>query len=278
MQKIKWFVAAVCALLAVPVLAEDAAVTQHKEDIHVIPASAHTLTSNISLVSDYLYRGISQTGTKPAIQGGFDYAHSSGFYAGAWGSSISWISDTYAASGGTSGANNAGLELDTYLGFKHSFATDFTYDVGYLCYNYPGSYAPGATRADTDEIYGLVGYKWITAKYSYSLGDTFGVPDARGTDYIDLSASYPLADTGITLGVHVGKQKYRGSSAAYVAAGGPSASYTDYRLSVTRDFSGFVLGLAYSNTSANGGAGQFYNVLGRDLGRDTVVLSLSRSF
>lgn len=278
MQKIKLFVVALGALFALPALAEDPAVTQHKEDIHAIPASAHTVTSNVSLVSDYLYRGISQTGQKPAIQGGFDYAHSSGFYAGVWGSSISWISDTYTATAGASGANNAGVELDTYLGFKHSFAADFTYDVGYLRYNYPGSYAPGATRADTDEIYGLVGYKWITAKYSYSLGDTFGVPDARGTDYIDLSANYPLADAGITLGVHVGKQKYRGSSAAYVAAGGPSASYTDYKLNVTKDFSGFVLGLAYSNTNANGGAGQFYNVLGKDLGRDTLILSLSRSF
>jgi len=278
MKKIKLFVAVLGALFALPVLAEEAAVTQHKEDIHVIPASAHTVTSNVSLVSDYLYRGISQTGQKPAIQGGFDYAHSRGFYAGVWGSSISWISDTYTATAGASGANNAGVELDTYLGFKSSFATDFTYDVGYLRYNYPGTYAPGATKADTDEIYGLVGYKWITAKYSYSLGDTFGVADARGTDYIDLSATYPLGDTGITLGAHVGKQKYKGSSAAYVAAGGPSASYTDYKLRVTKDFSGYVLVLAYSNTNANGGAGQFYNVLGKDLGRDTLVLSLSRSF
>lgn len=278
MQMIKLFVAALGALFALPVLAEDVAVTQHKEDIHVIPASAHTVTSNVSLVSDYLYRGISQTGQKPAIQGGFDYAHASGFYAGAWGSSISWISDTYTATGGTSGANNAGLELDTYFGFKNSFATDFTYDVGFLRYNYPGSYAPGATKADTDEIYGLIGYKWVTAKYSYSLGDTFGVPDARGTGYFDLSASYALSDTGVTLGAHVGRQHYKGSSAAYIAAGGPSASYTDYKLSVTKDFSGYVLGLAYSDTNANGGAGQFYNVLGKDLGRDTVVLSLSRSF
>lgn len=271
MQKTKLFVAALFALFALPALAEDAAVTKHKEDVHVIPPSAHTVTSNVSLVSDYLYRGISQTGQKPAIQGGFDYAHSSGFYAGAWGSSISWLSDAGVAS-------NAGLELDTYFGFKNSFATDFTYDVGYLRYNYPGTYASGATKADTDEIYGLVGYKWITAKYSYSLGDTFGVPDAKGTGYFDLSASYALPDTGVTLGAHVGRQSYKGSSAAYFTANGPSASYTDYKLSVTKDFSGFVLGLAYSNTNAQGSAGQFYNVLGKDLGRDTAVLSLSRSF
>jgi len=242
------------------------------------PASPHTFTSNVSLISDYLYRGISQTGQKPALQGGFDYAHSSGFYAGAWGSSISWLSDAYTASAGTAGANNAGLELDTYLGFKNSFATDFSYDVGFLRYNYPGSYAPGATKGDTNEIYGALGYKWITAKYSYSLDKTFGVPDARGTDYIDLSASYPIPDTGITVGAHVGKQKYKGSSAAYIAAGGPQASYTDYKLSVSKDFSGYVLGLAYSSTNASTIPGAFYKVLNKDLGRATTVLSLSRSF
>ena len=279
MQKTRLLVAVLSVLFALPVLAEEAAVTQHKEDIHVIPASAHTVTSNVGLFSDYIFRGISQTGTRPAIQGGFDYAHSSGFYAGAWGSSISWISDAYTATAGTAGANNASLELDTYFGFKNSFAGDFSYDVGFLRYNYPaGTYAPGATKADTDEIYGLVGYKWVTAKYSYSLRDTFMVPDARGTYYFDLSANYSIPDTGVTLGAHAGRQAYKGSSAAYVAAGGTVASYTDYKLSVTKDISGYVLGLAYSNTNAKAGVGQFYNVLGKDLGRGTAVLSLSRSF
>ena len=73
------------------------------------------VTANVALVSNYLYRGISQTGGKPALQGGFDYAHASGFYAGVWGSSISWLSDAYTASamanapgGATAGANNSG--------------------------------------------------------------------------------------------------------------------------------------------------------------------------
>ncbi|HBD38686.1 MAG TPA: hypothetical protein DC084_34445, partial [Cupriavidus sp.] len=57
------------------------------------PASPHTITANVSLVSDYRYRGLSQTNRRPAIQGGFDYAHESGFYIGNWNSSISWISD-----------------------------------------------------------------------------------------------------------------------------------------------------------------------------------------
>ena len=278
MQTPRLSAAILSALFALPALAEEAAVTQHKEDIHVIPASAHTVTSNVGLFSDYIFRGISQTGQKPAIQGGFDYARSSGFYAGEWGSSISWVSDVFTATGGTAGANNAGLELDIYFGFKNSFATDFNYDVGFLRYNYPGTYVAGATKGDTDEIYGLIGYKWITAKYSYSLGDTFMVPGARGTYYFDLSANYSIPDTGITLGAHAGRQTYKGSSAAYVAAGGPLASYTDYKLSVTKDFNGYALGLAYSNTNARAGVGQFYNVFGKDLGRGTAVLSLSRTF
>ena len=263
MQK-KLLVAALGSLFAMPVLAEDAPAT-------AAAAPTPAVTSNVALVSNYLYRGISQTGAKPAIQGGFDYAHASGFYAGVWGSSISWISDSAAAT-------NAGLELDTYFGFKNSFATDYSYDVGYLRYNYPGNYAAGATKADTDEIYGLIGYKWITAKYSYALGDTFGMSKAKGTSYIDLSASYPVADTGITLGAHYGKQSYKGATADALAAAGTTATYSDYKLSVTKDFSGYVLGLAYSNTNAKSGVGQFYNVLGKDLGKGTAVLSVTRTF
>jgi len=185
----------------------------------------------------YLSRHVA-TGTKPAIQSGFDYTHVSGFYAGAWSSSISWLSDAYTQSAqlnaGTAnyGANNAGLELDTYFGF-----------------------------------------------YSYSLGDTFAVPDTNGTDYVDLSASYPLADTGITLGAHWGKQTYKGSSAKYITyLVGTQPSYSDYKLSVSKDVSGYVFGLAYSKTNAATGPGTYYNVLGTDTGKGTAVLSVSRTF
>jgi len=248
MQKNKLLVVALGALFALPALAAD--------------APPYTITSNVSLVSNYLYRGISQTGANPAIQGGFDYGHASGVYAGIWGSNISWLSDAGAAT-------NASVELDTYFGFRNGFAGDFTYDVGYLRYNYPGAYNPGFVKADTDEIYGAVGYKWVTAKYSYSLGDTFGTAGAKGTDYLELNASHPLSDTGITVGAHLGKQTYKGVEAA-------TATYTDYKLSATKDFSGYILGLAYSKTNAK--AGGFYTALGNDLGKGAAVLSLARSF
>ena len=166
------------------------------------------LLQTSALVTNYLYRGISQTG-KPAIQGGFDYAHASGFYAGVWGSNISWISDEGLAVG------NASIELDTYLGFKNSFATDYSYDVGFIRYNYFGTYTPpaGYAKADTNEAYGSVGYKWISAKLSYATGGAFlTLPGAAGTTYLEVNASIPVADTGVTVGAHYGKQKYKGHS------------------------------------------------------------------
>jgi uncharacterized protein (TIGR02001 family) len=234
-------------------------------------APTPAVTSNVALVTNYLYRGISQTGTNPALQGGFDYAHASGFYAGAWGSNISWISD-----GGT--ATGASLELDTYLGMKNAFATDYSYDVGYLRYNYPGKYAAGATKADTDELYALVGYKWFTLKFSDSISTLFGTANSTGSTYIDLSASYAIGDSGYTLGAHAGRQNIVGSTADASRAAGADPSYSDYKVSVTKDFSGFLVGLAYSTTTAGTGAGQVNYVNGNDNGKGTAVLSLARTF
>lgn len=260
MQK-KLFVAALGTLVALPALADDAAA----------PASPNTFTSNVSLVTDYLYRGISQTGQKPAIQGGFDYSHSSGFYAGVWGSSISWITD-----GAT--ATSANVEIDTYFGFRNSFADDWSYDIGFLRYNYPGDYVPGATKADTNEIYGQLGWKWFTAKYSYSLGDTFGVADAQGSGYLNLSASYPIPDTGVTLSAHYGHQTYDGTPADALRTAGLDPNYSDYSLGISKDLgSGYSVGLTFSDTDVNKG-GFYTSLQGKDLGRSTAVLSLGRTF
>ena len=260
MLKNKLLVAALASAFSLSAMAEDAAPA----------APASPFSSNVSLTTNYLYRGISQTGAKPAVQGGFDYAGASGLYIGAWGSSISWLGDAGVA-------KNAGLELDTYAGYKGT-AGAVSYDVGFLRYNYPGDYAVGATKADTNEIYGAVTYSIVTAKYSYSLGDTFGVPDAKGTSYIDLSANYAVGESGYTLGAHWGKQSYKGSSAAYTAAiatGTPT--YSDYRLSVTKDLgTGYSASLTYSKTNATSGG--FYTVNGKDLGKGTAVVALSRTF
>ena len=229
-------------------------------------ADDFTPSANVSLVSDYLYRGISQTGAGPAIQGGFDLVHASGLYIGAWGSSISWLSDAAVAS-------TAGLELDTYAGYK-STAADIGYDLGFLRYNYPGTYAAGATKADTNELYGALSYAYVTAKLSYSLGDLFGVANAKGSTYFDLSASYAIPDSGYTVGAHYGLQTYKGSTADGFKAAGADPTYADYKLSVSKDFSGYVLGLTVSSTNAS----TFYtSPQNKKLGKGTAVLSLSRT-
>jgi uncharacterized protein (TIGR02001 family) len=238
-------------------------------------AAAPVITSNVGVVSDYLYRGLSQTGGNPAIQGGFDYTPASGFYIGAWGSTISWLSDGYAAGTNTTpgtGAQSAGLELDAYLGLRNSFATDYSYDVGYLRYNYPGHYATGATKADTDEIYALIGYKWLTAKYSYALSNLFGAPNTTGSNYFDLSASYALGESGFTLGAHYGIQTYQGSGAT---VSGNGLTYRDYKVSINKDLSGYVLGLTWSGTNANAA---WTNPQGYQEGQNTIVGSILRTF
>jgi len=269
MQK-KLLVAALGALFAMPVLADDAPAAAAPAAAPAAPAPV--FTSNVGLVTNYIYRGMTQTGGKPTIQGGFDYTPASGFYAGVWGSGISWISNL-------SAADSAGTEIDTYLGFRNTFATDYSYDVGYLRYNYPGNYGSN-TKADTDEVYGLIGYKWITAKYSYSLSNLFGAPNTSGTNYIDLSANYAVGDSGYTLIGHYGKQTFSGSGAT---VGGTSLNYTDYKLAVTKDISswakdlsGTTIGLTYTNTNA--ASNPNYIVLGKKLGDGVAVLSVNRTF
>src|SRR5689334_16407536 len=96
------------------------------------PTPENALTANVGIFSEYIFRGISQTAGKPAVQGGFDYAHSSGFYLGTWGSNISWLEDfgLYTRSS---------LEWDFYGGYKSNFpgSDDWNYDVGTLYYYYP---------------------------------------------------------------------------------------------------------------------------------------------
>lgn len=257
----------ILAALAAPsmAMAADAETTEHKEGIHAIPASEHAVTANVGFTTDYIFRGITQTSHNPAVQGGIDYAHSSGFYAGVWGSNVSWIADSGAVATGS-----VTMELDTYLGFKKTFAEDFNYDVGFVRYNYLGKYTPAAgfAKADTDEIYGALGYKWLTAKYSYGLGQFLTVPGAKGTNYVELNASYPIADSGFTVAAHVGKQTFKPSAASIY-------TYTDYKLAVTKDISGYVVGLAYTSTNA-GPAWTYVN--GGKWGKGTAALSLTRSF
>ena len=270
------------------------------------PASPHTVTANVGVVSDYVFRGLTQTNGKPAIQGGVDYAHSSGVYVGTWLSNVSWFTDQNAAtrsapvalsSPGAAGSpyspnqsNQASIEWDIYGGYKGNFTEDWTYDLGLIHYAYPGSYDNlGAYRKpNTTEVYAAIGYKWVSLKYSKGVSaNTFGVNDSRGADYIDLSANVPLGETGFTLQGHVGHARFPGNANTgyWGASGGDNGyfSYTDYKLGVTKDFAGFTFGLAatYADTKDAAPDGQttaYLNSFGKNIGRARAILSVSRAF
>ena len=109
------------------------------------------------------------------------------------------------------------------------------------------------------------------------MGNGFlSIPDSKGTNYIELNANYAIGETGFTVGAHVGKQTYKGDSADYVATTAFDPTYTDYKVSVAKDISGYVLGLAYTKTDAS----DFYlwPNSGGDWGRGMTIVSLTHSF
>ncbi|MDO8990112.1 MAG: TorF family putative porin [Sideroxyarcus sp.] len=232
-----------------------------------MPAAAEsTVSSNVGFVSDYIYRGITQTSHNPAVQGGMDFTHDSGLYVGAWGSNVSWIADSGAVASGS-----VTMELDTYLGYR-STISDVGYDVGFVRYNYLGDYTAtdGFAKADTQEIYGSVSYKFLSAKYSYSLGDFLTVVDGKGSSYLELNASYAIEGTGVTLTAHAGKQTFKPSAADTLY------SYTDYKLGVSKDLSGYVVGVAYTSTNA-GPAWTYADTVGGEWGKGVVAVSVTHA-
>lgn len=257
--------------------------------------SEHTLTGNLGLFSSYRFRGIDQTFGKPALQGGVDYSHSSGLYAGNWNSNVS--------SG--AGFPDGNLEMDFYGGYKTSIG-DVGLDVGAILYYYPGSEGRNlGTKADSGavtnkEIYLGVSWNIFTAKYYYSMDDYFSLrgwddtgastgKSTKGTGYLDLAAAYDLGD-GWGVNGHVG----------YLSAKNmKNASYTDWKIGVTKDVGGWLVGLAYIGTNAAGdctgatkyqpycfanslsdnpGVGLNFGSKTKDAGRSIAVLSVTKSF
>ncbi len=230
------------------------------------PAAAapeYTLTGNMALTTDYVFRGVSQTQNKPGVSGGVDFGIN-GFYLGMWAANVAWVND-----GGYK--NNSSLETDFYGGYKGTFAGDFGYDLGVITYYYPGDSVEGATTPDTTEIYAGISWKTLSLKYNYAVSDyifawtTSNGDKTRGSYYIDLSGTYDLGDGWGVLG-HVGYQNVKNNS---------PASYTDWKLGVTKDVGFGVFTLAYTDTDANTEA---YTWAGEKVADAKAVLTFSKSF
>ena len=256
----------ILAALALPLALSLTMVVQpaQAEDAPAAPAAAASapdaappadpLSFNLGVTSDYRYRGISQTRLKPALQGGADYAFDSGFYIGTWLSTIKWIKDA---------GGDAPVEWDLYGGYKTEVAKGLTLDVGVLQYEYVNNKL--TPSANTFEIYGALTFGPVTAKYSNSLTNLFGFADSKNSGYLDVSAAFDLGD-GLNLTPHIGHQTVHHMGAA---------SYTDYSLTLTKDYAGFTWGIAGVGTDAHG----FYMGPGnKDLGKTAVVVSVKKTF
>jgi uncharacterized protein (TIGR02001 family) len=226
------------------------------------PEPDYTLSFNAGVVSDYRYRGISQSRLKPAVQAGVDFAHKNGFYLGAWGSSIKWIKDATATDGS--------LELDLYGGHKGELAKDLAYDVGVLRYEYVGNKLGAVTNyvnANTTEVYGALTFGVVTAKYSHSLTNLFGNPNSKNSTYVDLSATFDLG-SGMTLTPHLGRQEVNNVAAA---------SYSDFSVTLAKDLGkGLSASLMLVGTDADKAV--YYTPANKFTGKSGAVVGVKYTF
>ncbi|PPC93784.1 MAG: hypothetical protein CTY33_06955 [Methylotenera sp.] len=226
------------------------------------PVEPWTVTTNIGFVSDYYARGVSQTWHKPAVQGGFDVAHSSGFSAGIWGSNVS--PNTYP---------DANVEIDIYGGYAGTIPAveGLGYSVGLIGYLYPGGswkkytsstsiignakQTPSGGSWDTYEANIGISYKWLSAKASMTIGDWYGAEKdtgwnggTSGTTYLELNAAYPLPVWGLTLVGHVGHLNVAGKLdptftnglgdlPSTSLSGETNPDYTDWKVGLSKSFS-----------------------------------------
>ena len=182
------------------------------------------LSGTVTLVSDYDFRGITQSAQDPALQGSIDWASDSGLYLGAWASNIDFGNEF-----------DADIEVDLYAGFTGG--EDITWDIGFIYYGYPGE-----SDADFQELYASATYSFLTGKIWYS--NEFGGFDNDDALYYDLKAEWELpSDFG--LNAHIGYSDGDGIDNFY------GDSYMDWSVGVTYTLGNFELGLKYVDGSDN---------------------------
>lgn len=212
------------------------------------PAGDFDVSMNVGLVSDYMFRGISQTQGNGAIQGGLDVAHESGLYIGTWASNVDFGGD-------------AAVEFDYYVGFGNNITEEISYDLGWIKYAYPGE-----NGLNFSEYYGSLSAYGFTVGGAYS--DDFGGSDTTLYSYIGYEHALPYE---IGLAVQYGKYDFKD------ATFGNDDSYNDWSIGLSKTLIGLDLGLTYTDTDLSssdcaGFAGK------KDYCDATFVASVSKSF
>ena len=141
-----------------------------------------SVSANVSFATDYIWRGMTQTGEEPAISGGFDYAADKGFYAGIWGSNVNF-------------SEGAGSELDVYFGYAFEIESGIGIDISYVDFIYPGDTALDFQEIGIGLTYGDFGLGYYSGQdgaadymdFSYALGDvtfSYGDYDTFGSNIL----------------------------------------------------------------------------------------------
>lgn len=213
-------IAVIAAGLAVPTAA------QAQDD-----DSSLSVSANVTLTTDYRFRGVSLSGGDPAVQGGVDVAHESGFYAGVWSSSID------------GGPSYGEMEFDVYGGWSGQVSDAVSVDVGLLYYSYPSKDLSGDT--DYWEPYASVGFNLGPAEAEVGVAYAFD-QDLLGDEdnlylYTDLSSSLP--GTPITLTGHLGYTD--GVLAPSYLAGTTDKSGLDWSLGASMSSGILEVGVSY---------------------------------
>lgn len=186
-----------------------------------IAAQAET-SANVTLTTDYVWRGISQTQNNGAIQGGFDYEHKSGFYAGTWASNVDFD-------------NDASLEMDIYAGYGFNLTEDVSVDVGLLKYTYPDSSGLNFTEA-----YVNLGYKGFS--FGYSATGSSIEHDDGSTSYTTVGYETEL---GAEVGLSISYSQYDFKDAYGVDS---DEDYDTWSLSVSKSYFGLDWAATYTDT------------------------------
>ena len=236
--------------------------------------AAPEVTYNVGVFSEYRYRGIGQTKGDPALQGGIDYANANGFYLGAWASTIKWIKDAALESGNATAKQAKGpIELDVYGGYKFE-AGGLAYDVGYLRYAYLDNTYKNASsanvNANTDEVYGAATFGPVTLKYSQAISNLFGYSNSKGSNYLDLSATFDLGN-GYSLVPHAGRQSIKNANSVY--------GYSDFSLTLNKDLGdGLTASLAAIKTTGSDKLFKDLSSTGYNAAKDVVVVGVKYAF
>lgn len=202
-----------------------------------------TVTGSAAFTTDYLFRGISQTGNNAAVQAGMTATHESGAYFSLWGSSVGFTDlPTFDTSTGTpvlvdGATGDGGLEIDALLGFGGKVG-EVGYDVGVMHYGYPSADA----ALGYDEFYGSI--STMGAKIGFNYSDDYF---AQTEKFMYLYAGYSTTVGAVTLSGNIGMNKFDSDVAfsKFMVATTTDDSYMDYKLAAATTVSGLGLEAAY---------------------------------